>query len=125
MPVVMDSWKEQKGNFLGYRFRKEGKPVCGEMKCPICGKWFSWSLQNIERYILEKRWDEKRGEPSHCGNSLCWDYHIRWLKHVEKMRASSEYRAENFIERQKRRFQKTERDAHDLFLRLKARGVVA
>jgi hypothetical protein len=114
---------KREDRYLGERFTN-GERLAGEKKCDYCGRWFSWSEQNLEKYLLERRWDAARGEPIHCGKTGCWDYHIRWLKHVRKMNTSHEYRAKNFIER-KTREGTDERDAIKLFNRLKARGVVA
>jgi hypothetical protein len=114
---------QRKEAYLGERFTN-GEHLAGEKRCDYCGKWFPWSEQNIEKYLLERRWDAARGEPVHCGNSHCWDYHIRWLTHVRKMNMSAEYRESNFVERKKREGQ-SEQKAMQLYNRLKAKGVVA
>jgi len=123
MPVIMDKWQEVGHRSLGYRFRKDGKPLCGEMKCPICGKWFSWSETNVERFLLERRWNFRKGEPEHCGSSHCYDYHMRYLKHQRRLGENQEYREQHFIE-QKKRTGMHEKNAFKLFERLKQKGVV-
>ena len=109
--------------YLGEKF-SDGQHVAGEKRCDYCGKWFSWSTQNLDKYITERRWDFARKEAIHCGNSLCWDYHMRWLKHEKKLRESAEYRETNFVERKKREGMDTTK-AWNLFQRLKMSGVVA
>lgn len=112
-----------KNRFLGYRFARNGK-VCGDKKCDYCGRWFSWDISNVEKYILERRWNDVKGEPVHCNNSLCQDYQNRWIKHNQRLATNAEYRASNWVEREKRRG-KEEKDAVKLFMSLKEKGVVA
>lgn len=113
--------KHQK--FLGYRFQKDGK-TAGDKRCDYCGKWFSWEASQMERYILDRRWNFQMKEPIHCGNSLCWDYHMRYLKHVQKMKSDPQYVENNFVER-KRREGMDSNKAFNLFQRLKERGLAA
>ena len=113
----------RRDRFLGEKF-SNGEHLAGEKRCDYCGKWFSWSTQNIDKYIVERRWDFSRKEAVHCGSGHCWDYHIRWLRHEHKLRTSMAYRESNFIER-KRREGVDEKDAFKLFHRLKAKGVAA
>lgn len=113
----------RRDRYLGEKF-SNGEHLAGEKRCDYCGKWFSWSTQNIDKYIVERRWDFGRKEAIHCGSGHCWDYHIRWLRHNHRMRTSMEYRESNFIERKKREGV-DERDAFTLFQRLKAKGVAA
>lgn len=123
--IVMGKYREvdpDSGFFLGHRFEKDGK-VSGDMKCPLCGRWFAWDRANINKYALERRWNETRQEPEHCGKSHCYDYHMRYLKHKEKMKFDVNYRHSHFIELQKRKGLE-ERDSFKLFQNLKANGVV-
>jgi len=110
---------------FGRVFTKDGRRYAGDMRCTICGKWFAWNEENMMKYILGRRWDERKGQPIHCGSSHCHDYHMRYLKHRAKLANNPEYVMENFIEREKRRNQITEKKAFDLFMRLKNHGVVA
>lgn len=112
------------GKFFGHR-ASNGLVTAGDKRCDYCGKWFSWSDANMEKYILQRRWNQQKGEPIHCGNSLCHDYHHRWLKHCLKMATDIAYRESNFIEREKRRNNIQEKDAWKLFQTLKGKGVVA
>ena len=70
--------------FLGFRSQKDGV-LAGDMRCLLCGRWFSWSKANIKNYILQRRWDATRNEPSHCGSSHCDDYHRRYIKHMSRL----------------------------------------
>ena len=91
--IIVDKFKEidpVKNRFLGYRFAKPGK-ACGEMRCFICGRYFNWDITQVEKYILERRWDEDRGEPAHCGKQHCHDYHRRYLIHLHRIENDSEY----------------------------------
>jgi hypothetical protein len=113
----------RKDRYLGEKFTNFDH-LAGEKKCDYCGKWFSWSTQNIDKYIVERRWDFNRKEAIHCGSGHCWDYHMRVLKHEHKLKTSAEYRESNFVERKKREGMDSEK-AFALYQRMKASKVVA
>ena len=120
---INPSLLRRQDRFLGEKF-SNGDHLAGEKRCDYCGKWFSWSTQSMDKYIVERRWDFRRKEAVHCGSGHCWDYHMRVLKHENKLRHSAEYRESNFIER-KRREGMDSNEAFSLFQRLKAKGVAA
>ena len=124
--IISEKYQEvdyRKGGFFGYRFAKNGR-TCGDKKCDYCGKWFHWDTANMERYILQRRWNERKSEVIHCNNSLCQDYHQRYLVHMNKLATSGEYRMSNFVEREKRKGVE-EKTAFGLFQRLHSKGMVA
>ena len=124
--VIVDRYKEidgAKAGFLGYRFKK-GRRLAGDMRCMLCGRWFTWSRQNIEKYILEHRWDDRRGEPTHCGNSMCHDYHIRYLRHVERLKRDAQYQEDHFVQSQVREHGVNQNSMWQLFQRLKRKGLI-
>ena len=110
-------------SFLGERAQKNGL-LAGDMRCLICGDWFSWSKQNILKYILARRWDAKRGEPAHCGSEHCDYYHRRYLKHLQRMADDPVYFQEMSYKIWKRKEQAKEHEAWNLFGRLKQNGAV-
>ena len=124
--IIVDRYQEidgAKAGFLGYRFKK-GQKVSGDMRCLLCGKWFCWTLSKVESYILERRWDDRRGEPVHCGNSMCHDYHRRYLNHVERLKKNAQYREDHFVRSEARKHSVDENVMWELFDRLKKKGFV-
>ena len=124
--VIVDKYQEidgAKNGFLGHRFVK-GERLAGDMKCPLCGKWFSWVLSKIETYIIERRWDYRKEEPVHCGNSMCHDYHMRYLKHCERLKKDIQYQEDHFVRNQVRQHGVDENSMWKLFQRLRRKGLV-
>lgn len=124
--IIVDKHQELDGareKFLGYRFKKAGR-VSGDMKCLLCGRWFTWTISKVESYILERRWDEMRGEPVHCGKSMCHDYHRRYLRHVERLKRDAQYREDHFVQSEARKHAVDENSMWALFQRLKKKGLV-
>lgn len=124
--VIVDGYKEIDGakeGFLGYRFKK-GQALAGDMRCRLCGTWFCWTLSRIETYTIERRWDERRGEPIHCGNSHCYDYHMRYLKHVARLKNDPQYQEDHFVRAQVKEHGMNENVMWRLFQRLRVKGLV-
>ena len=60
--------------FLGHKHVK-GDDMAHEIRCTYCGKWVTYHMKDIWRYINEERWDFRHDRLMHCGNSMCRDYH--------------------------------------------------
>jgi len=110
--------------YLGFR-SSNGARVAGDMKCQLCGKWFSWSTQNELKYCMENRWDIKRQEPKHCGSKHCYDYQARYEVHLAKMQLNPDYHKEMSWKVWKRRQSELERKTTSLFYDLQKRGLIA
>lgn len=125
--IIVKDFQEQEASkahpFLGWRFAKPGK-LCGDKKCDYCGKYFSWDSANIERYILERRWEGTKKEPVHCNSTHCQDYHNRWLVHMKRLKENPEYREANYVQRKSREGY-DEKKVYRLYQRLKQQGLVA
>lgn len=125
--LIVGKYKELDGakqGFLGHRFKK-AQELAGDMRCQLCGDWFCWQLAKINTYIVERRWDARRGEPIHCGNTACHDYHMRYLKHVARLKSDPQYNEDHFVRVQVREHGVDENAMWKLFQRLRARGMVA
>jgi len=67
-------------------YRRPGETaMTHDLRCDICGKWYTYSTKDIPQIIMEKRWDFKLRRPHHCGNSMCKDYHQREMIHKMRM----------------------------------------
>lgn len=67
-----------------YRNSDTGE-IAHDLRCDICGKWYTYSHKDIERIKAEDRWNSNKNRPFHCGNSMCQDYHQREMLHKWKM----------------------------------------
>jgi len=130
MNIITGSYKQLKPtqkSFLGERWAKNGN-VAGDLRCRLCGKWFSWSVFNKKQYAMSNRWDFQRDEPKHCGSQHCFDYEARYQKHLAKMQNDPSYHAEMSYKIWQR--QKSEQEAAEeqagmgLFRKLKHKGMV-
>lgn len=79
--------------FCGHRFLLK-QQLYGDKRCIYCGKWFHWSQEDGHKWIKAQNIDNMNVdsvlEPLHCGNSHCEDYHVRYLRHQEKLAVDSE-----------------------------------
>lgn len=48
-----------------------------DLRCDICGKWYTYSTLDIPRIIRQGRWNFSKLRPLHCGNSMCEEYEIK------------------------------------------------
>ena len=110
--------------FLGERAQKDGV-VAGDLKCMICGRYYSWSMFNRKKYAYENRWDFQRNEPKHCGKLHCYDYQARYEKHLAKMANDPSYYQEMSFKIWQRKEKEREEGATKLFGNLKEKGVIA
>lgn len=127
MNIQTGSYKriDPKGQgFLGERSEKDGV-VAGDLRCMICGKYYSWSKFNKSKYELENRWDYQRGEPKHCGKLHCFDYQARYETHLAKMKNDPSYYQEMSFKIWQRKEREREGSMTDLYGRLRRKGVVS
>jgi len=79
--------------FCGHRFLLKQK-IYGDKRCIYCGKWFHWSQDDAHKWIKADNIDNMNLdtvlEPLHCGNSMCDDYHQRYIKHQLKLAREQE-----------------------------------
>ena len=108
--IIVDRYKDVDPvapRYLGERVQKRGR-LCGQKRCDYYGEYFHWDSANKEKYILSRNWNFKKGEPYHCGNSRCEDYHRRWLRHQERLMNEPDYMQQHsmnlFKQLKKRRF---------------------
>lgn len=76
--------------YHGHKYvRASDGRVCHEQLCKICLKKFTYEVtpELVPLYIKQGRWDFKKQEVLHCGNSSCSDFQMRRLKHVRNMKA--------------------------------------
>jgi hypothetical protein len=85
-------WRKEgfKKPWVSRMYRRPGDiPMTHDLRCDICGKWYNYSTKDIPQIKMEGRWNSKLNRPHHCGNSMCKDYHERYMIHqmsnVEKM----------------------------------------
>ena len=110
--------------YLGHRWQSE-RFLSGDLRCKLCGRWFSWSTQNVEKYVLEHRWNEERNEPEHCGSTHCQDYQMRYVRHLCKMHNDPDYYVEMQFKVKQRKETEREHAAYQLFNQLKSKGVIS
>jgi hypothetical protein len=92
--------------WLGHKFRRSDQTV-HELRCWICGKWFNYSTLDVDVLVAAGRWDFRKRQPKHCGNSHCEEWNRRHEIHLVKT--------------------KQEKDEYyaGMFAKLKRKGLVA
>lgn len=106
-PYKKIDWRRDgfKKPWLGHRYwRGKGLPIDGDKRCLVCGKWFSWSIKNKNKYILEHRWDFRRNEPIHCGSEHCQEWWRRYkISEKQKIKELNEYYERLFLKLKKQK----------------------
>jgi hypothetical protein len=90
-------------NWLGHKFTRADQTV-HELRCWICGKWFNYSTNDIEKIANQCRWDFRKQRPKHCGNSMCEEWNRRHEAYQIKMQTEKDqYHQEIFLRLKKKR----------------------
>jgi len=76
----------EKERHLGHIYERDGRRA-HDKRCDYCGKWMSYDVKNIATWgdnakIGLNNWPEK----IHCGSTHCTDYHVRVMRHEEKVK---------------------------------------
>ena len=85
------------GRFLGRKFVRIDQ-VVHELRCWICGKWYSYSSKDIDALTAKGMWDFRKRRPKHCGSSHCQEWNRRHEAfQVQTRKQSNQYYEELFM----------------------------
>lgn len=66
-------------------FKESTGDITHDLRCDICGKWYNYSLKDIERINREGRWNKQKNRPYHCNSEHCQEWHRRRCAHLWKV----------------------------------------
>lgn len=90
--IQVGRWKKidpEKEMHLGHLHEKDGHRA-HDKKCDYCGRWMTYDIKSIHLWGDNVKmgfhdWPEK----VHCGSQHCIEYHRRYLKHEDKIKAEA------------------------------------